>query len=131
MIKETYQKLLGKDPTQADTNYFLNTGISEEDLVKRIFKSEDHKKLVEDAKDAVELRKKSTESESEQEKMKANVQDLQAINQNLSNLLQYKNHQIAQMQNVLRSHGIIQNGEYFDYNNPGRYAGNKPVQPQR
>jgi len=35
MVNEMYTKILGREPTQNDLNYFLNIGISEQDLLKR------------------------------------------------------------------------------------------------
>lgn len=123
MIIDTYKKLLGKEPKQSDINYFLNAGITEEELVKRVFKSKDHKQLVENAKEYDELKKTSSQMESDLLEQKGKLADLEEINRNLNNLLQYKNYQIAQMNNVLIVNGVIREGEFFDFNNPNKYAG--------
>ncbi|GAB4283822.1 MAG: hypothetical protein Kow0081_0610 [Candidatus Dojkabacteria bacterium] len=116
MIKKNFEKLLGKEPKQADLNYYLNIGVTEEQLIQRIMKSKDHEELVKNAKEAEDMRKKITTYESELTKLRAETNDLKAMLDNLNKLLQAKNQQIAAMHNELRIRGIILKGEYYDPN---------------
>ncbi len=114
MIEKSYKKYLNKEPSQIDLNTFLNMGISEDELLKKIIKSKDHEELVKDAKDAKELRDKSDKTESEVIKLRSEVADLKNMHVTLQNLLAHKNLQIKQMQDELVRRGVIKAGEYFD-----------------
>lgn len=114
MILETYKKMLGKEPKPADLNQYLQTGISEDQLMQRIVKSKDFEEMVKEAAEAAEVKSKFKEMESENIKNKSQVNDLQAMLNNLNILLQQKNNQILLMQQELVRKGIIKNGEYYD-----------------
>lgn len=116
MVEEIYDKLLGKEAPQNDMNYYLNTGISKDKLIKKLIDSEDHKQLVKDAKEAEDLRNKTGKMEADLTQLHAKVKDMHAMQQNLNNLLQHKNIQIKQMQDELIRRGIMKQGEYFDPN---------------
>jgi hypothetical protein len=116
MIEDTYQKILGSEPKQSDLNYYLNIGVSEDDLIKRIVKAKEHEEMVKDAKDAKELRDKSTQMEADVARLQSEVNDLKRMDQNLKALLEHKNQEIIAMRNELLKRGIIRQGEYFDPN---------------
>lgn len=114
MILDTYKKMLGKEPKPADLNQYLQIGISEDQLMQRIVKSKDFEEMVKEASEAAEIKTKFKEIESENIKNKSQVNDLQAMLNNLNILLQQKNNQILLMQQELVRKGIIKNGEYYD-----------------
>lgn len=117
MVEDTYEKVLGKPVKQADLNYYLNTGISEDDLIKKIVKSKEHEDMVKDAKEAKELKEKSTQTEAELIQLRSQVSDLNRMHQQFNELLKHKNLQIKQMMDELAHNQIIKKGQYFDPSN--------------
>ncbi|MDQ7020346.1 MAG: hypothetical protein Q9M91_00690 [Candidatus Dojkabacteria bacterium] len=116
MIIDTYKKILGDEPKQNDLNYYLNMGISEEELIKKIVDTEDFKKMVKDAKDAIELREKSAQMDTDLAMYKGKATDLQGMLDNLNKVLAHKNLSIQQMQNELINRGVVQKGQYYHPN---------------
>jgi len=114
MVNEAYTKYLGKEPKQNDLNYYLNVGVSEDELLKEIVKSKEHEDIVKDAKEAIEMRDKFTKQEAELIKFRNQVQDTEKMMQNLNTLLSHKNEQIKSMHQELVRRGLIKHGEYFD-----------------
>ncbi len=114
MINDTYTKILGKEPNANDLNQNLNTGVSEEQLIKKLVDSKDFETMVKDAKDAKDLRNKSTQMEADVARLQAESNDLKAINANLNRLLQHKNMTITKMQQEMVSRGVLKPGEFFD-----------------
>ncbi|MBL8015164.1 MAG: N-acetylmuramoyl-L-alanine amidase [Candidatus Doudnabacteria bacterium] len=107
MIKKNYVKILGREPSQSDMNYFLNQGTSEQDLVQKMIDSQEHQDLVKAKKEAEEMKKKVGELEAELTKVKAEAKDNSAITQNLQNLLAHKNRAIQELeQAVFNTHGV-------------------------
>lgn len=114
MITDTYMKLLGKEPNANELNQNLNVGVSEDQLIKKLAESKEFETMIKDAKDAKELRGKSTQSEAEIAKLQSENNDLKAINANLNRLLQHKNMTIAKMQQEMVNRGVLKPGEFFD-----------------
>lgn len=107
MIKKNYVKMLGREPTASDMNYFLNQGINEQDLIQKIVDSQEHQDLVKSKQKAADLEKKTNDQESEIKKLTAQAKDQQAILENLQNLLIHKNQAIAELeQAVFNKHGV-------------------------
>jgi hypothetical protein len=107
MIKTTYVKMLGREPTQSDLNYFLNNGISEQDLVKKIVDSQEHLDLVKAKQELADVKKQKDELEIEVTKLKATVTDSKSMLDSLNNLLVHKNRAISELeQSVYSKHGV-------------------------
>lgn len=117
MVEDTYDKVLGKPVKQADLNYYLNTGISEDDLIKKIVKSKDHEDMVKEAKEAKDIKENATKNEAELIQLRAQVTDLQRMHQQFNELLKHKNLQIKQMMDELAKNNIIRKGQYYE---PGK-----------
>jgi len=116
MIEKNYKKYLGKEPKPADMSYYLNSGISEDELLKKIITSKEHEELVKDAKEAEEIRKEKTKLESDKVKFENRARDLEAMMRNLQELLKHKDGQLRQMHEEMQRRGVIRQGEYFDPN---------------
>jgi hypothetical protein len=113
MITETYKKILGKEPAQNDLNYYLNMGISQDELYKKLCDSPDHEQMVKDAKEFKESKDKLLKTESQAQQAESKVKDLNTMMENFNKLLHQKNIYIAQLQNELVQHNIIKNGQYY------------------
>lgn len=118
MITKIYKKALGKEPSQSDVTFFLNQGVTEEQMVKRVFDSKDHKQLVEDAKEAKQLKEKVAKLEAEVNQLQSSSQDREVMMQQLNQLLQQKNIAIERMKNEMIARGVVRPGEFLDYNAP-------------
>lgn len=118
MIEDTYKEF-GLEVKQSDLNYYLNTGVSKNQLLEKIIKSKDFKEMTEDAKEYKEKKEELEKQEAEVIKLKSQVRDLVNMHKKLNELLAHKNHQLKLMQDELVKRGIIKKGEYYD---PSRVA---------
>lgn len=116
MINDMYQKLLGTEPKQSDLNYYLNIGVTKEQLIQRITESKEHEQMVTDAKSLAKIQKQQQTQEGDLIKAQNRVKDLEVMYNTLQELLKHKTNQIKQMQDELIMRGIIKPGEYFDPN---------------
>lgn len=98
MIKKNYVKILGREPNQADLNYFLNTGINEEQLIKKMVDSQEHADLVKARQEVIQTKKEFVEQRNEILRLKAKVNDQRGILKNLNALLMQKNAAITSLQ---------------------------------
>lgn len=107
LIEKTYIKILGRKPTEKDLNYFLNQGISEQDLVQKMIDSQEHVDIVNGKQELDDLKKKHSDLESEVNKLRASVNDQKNMIDNLSRLLAAKNQVISELErNVLVKLGV-------------------------
>ncbi len=118
MIKKVFQKVLGKEPSQNDLNYHLNTGVAELELIKRLVDGEEHTKIVKDAKEFKELTDKVARLNAEIDQLKANTQDTKAMYDTMNRLLEHKNLLIARLHQELARNNIIVHGGHIDSMQP-------------
>lgn len=97
MIEKYYKMAFGKDPDQGDVNYFLNIGVSGEQLLKRILESEDHLKLVKNSLKYDELKKEYDETKTKAEKLEDQLKDQRKVLESLNSLLLQKNYALQQL----------------------------------
>jgi uncharacterized coiled-coil protein SlyX len=98
MIKKWYMKAFGKQPEQGDLNYFLNIGITEEQMIKRILDSQDHADMVKNAREYAETKKKYDDLVVKAENLDKKLKDQRVIMEKLNSLLLQKNSALSQMQ---------------------------------
>lgn len=103
MINKYYVKILGREPNQNDLNYFLNIGIKEDELIKKMIDSQEHADLVKARKDVIETKQKYNEQQTELKRLKAYAEDTKKIINNLQNSIQQKNQMYAQIQHKMNS----------------------------
>lgn len=127
MIIDTYKKVLGKEPNQTDLNFNLNTGVSKDDLIKKLVESPEHEQLVKDAIESKELKDKLQKAENEALEFKSKANDLNTMMINFNKLLHHKNVYISQLQQELVRRGITVNGQYYDPSSPQTIS-NQPQQ---
>ena len=116
MIQRVYKKIFGKDVQQRELNSYLNMGVNEESLIKKLTDSKEFEELVKNANDYSKTKQKIEQTENELKTLRAKVNDMNGMQMNLNKLLAHKNLQIKQMMQELTKRGIIKNGEYFDPN---------------
>lgn len=107
MVTEVYSQGLGREPTQSDLNYFLNSGISKPDLLEKIFKSQEHLDLVKAKQELEDVKKKIPDLESQATKSRAEAAETKEMLASLQQLLAHKNKAIADLEGAVYSkHGM-------------------------
>ncbi|MBN1331507.1 N-acetylmuramoyl-L-alanine amidase [Candidatus Dojkabacteria bacterium] len=102
MIRNNYVKILGREPNQADLNYFLNLGTSEEQLIKRMIDSQEHADLVKARQEVIKTKETLSKHTTDILYLRTKVTDQQGIIKNLNQLLIQKNRAIYQLNLALR-----------------------------
>lgn len=98
MIEEMYVKVLGREPNQNDLNYFLNTGISEQELLRKMVDSQEHADLVKSRQEVIKAKDELIESKTELITLRNSTEDQKVIIRNLHTLIAQKNQALAQLQ---------------------------------
>ncbi len=98
MIKKNYVKILGREPSPSDSNYFLNIGINEEQLIRKMVDSQEHADLVKARQEVITTKQKFVEQNNELLRLRAKVNDQKGIIKNLNILLMQKNKAIFMLQ---------------------------------
>ncbi len=112
MIKETYSKLIGKEISQATLTYYLNMGVSPDELTNKLIESDDFKGLVSDAKGFKEANEKATKAESELLGLRGKIKDLETMTGTMQRVIDFKNKKIGEMLLELERRGIVKPGQY-------------------
>lgn len=97
MISKHYVKILGREPNQNDLNYFLNIGIKEDELLKKMVDSQEHADLVKARQEVIEIKEKFQKQQSEVDQFKSLARDQKVIIGNLQSLLAQKNSALARL----------------------------------
>lgn len=103
MINKWYKKGFGHEPEQSDLNYFLNIGISEEQMLRRIIESQDHVDMVEKAKKYDEIKKNFDKLEAKANSLERNLADQKEIMNKLNALLLQKNYALSMLQKKVQT----------------------------
>jgi len=98
MITNLYQKILGREPNQNDLNYFLNIGIKENDLIKKMMESQEHADLVKSRQEVIKYKKQYNDQQEDFLRLKTQASDQATIIQNFQQTIQQKNIALQQMQ---------------------------------
>jgi len=102
-IKKNYIKILGREPSTSDSNYFLNTGVTEEQLIRKMVDSQEHVDIVKGKRELEELKKKFAVLERENLKLVATGKDRDQMLESLNELLDHKNQAIAKLEQRFRA----------------------------
>jgi N-acetylmuramoyl-L-alanine amidase len=107
MVEETYVRILGRKPNQTDLNYFLNRGTSEIELLKKMIDSQEHVDLIKSKKELDDLKQKEEKQTEELRRLRASLQDMRQILDNLNKAVVHKNKTINELQQlVIDKHGV-------------------------
>ena len=91
MIVNNYVKILGREPNENDLNYFLNIGIREDDLVKKMMDSQEHADLVKARQEILGIRTKMDEEQNELMELRTNKEEDTIIIEGLNQSIIQKN----------------------------------------
>ncbi|HLD03299.1 MAG TPA: N-acetylmuramoyl-L-alanine amidase, partial [Candidatus Dojkabacteria bacterium] len=106
LIKKNYVKILGREPNQNDLNYFLNIGIREEELIRKMVDSQEHVDLVKARQEVIKIKQQLTEQQTELQQLRALSKDQTRVINNLNASIQQKNSAIGQLQGKIN--GMLQ-----------------------
>jgi hypothetical protein len=98
MIERNYMKILGREPNQNDLNYFLNIGIREDELIKKMIDSQEHIDLVKAKQELIELKDKFSTVQNELNDLKNQSEDSKNIIENLHQSIDQKNIALNKLQ---------------------------------
>lgn len=102
MIQNNYIKILGREPSQSDLNYFLNIGIVEDQLIKKMVDSQEHADLVKSRQEIIKTKEQFINHKNELMGLRAKVNDQKGIIKNLNLLLIQKNKAIQELNQKLQ-----------------------------
>jgi hypothetical protein len=97
MIIKNYAKILGRDPSESDLNYFLNTGIREEELLKKMVDSQEHADLVKARQEVITAKMKMSEEQNELMALRTKTNESDTIIKNLTDSITQKNDAISEL----------------------------------
>lgn len=123
MIKETYLKIMGKEISQNDLNYYLNLGSSKSELIEKLIEHADFQAIIKDGAEAKELRTKIQKLEGEVALLQSNLNDTKALQTSLAQLLEQKNIMIQRLYQELQNHRILIEGQHIDSFKPKAISG--------
>ena len=98
MIVLNYVKILGREPSQNDINYFLNVGIREEELLRKMVESQEHADIVKTKQEFDNVKEQFASQQSELEMIKASLSDQNRIIEGLNYSIMEKNTALQNLQ---------------------------------
>lgn len=126
VVKATYQKILGREPTTQEMNTNLNTAVTEADLTKKLLESDEFKKMVEKAQKFEGLETEVKRLKTELDSAKQIALDAERTTQNITSAQKFKDEEIKKLTTLLAQKGIIPRGQSADTLNNGKKEKNLP-----
>ena len=102
MIIQNYAKILGREPSDNDLNYFLNIGIREDDLIKKMVNSQEHVDLVKARQEVLTTRIKMNNEQTELMQLRTQSAEYQTIIDGLNASIVQKNEALTRLQQRIR-----------------------------
>ncbi len=107
MISSCYTKALGREPTPSDLNYFVNAGITEADLLKKIIDSQEHQDIIKGWQELPATKERIASLESEEMKLRAQVAESEQMISGLRKVMDEKDKVVSELQQaVFSKHGV-------------------------
>jgi hypothetical protein len=106
MIRKRYIQILGREPGQNDTNYFLNIGVTEDQLIKRMIDSQEHVDLVKAKQELAKVKEEMDTLKDELVKYKSSSAESKQMVEHLQQLMQEKNQQLQKVIQAMTANGI-------------------------
>ncbi|MBD3363477.1 hypothetical protein GF362_07215 [Candidatus Dojkabacteria bacterium] len=91
MIIQCYQRILGRNPSPNDLNYFLNIGITQDKLIQRMINSQEHYDMVKTKNKFLSMRNEYEKQRLELIQLREKSKDDKVIINKLTELLKQKN----------------------------------------
>lgn len=103
MIKKVYQYVLGRDATVRDINYYKYSTLGEKDIAKQLLDSQEHKDILNNAREYIDLKSNFDKTEDKNKKMETQIKDQIEEFKKLLQLLNEKNKYIEQLRRQLNN----------------------------
>jgi N-acetylmuramoyl-L-alanine amidase len=106
MVQEKYQQILGRIVSDQDLNYFLNLGLTEDQMIRRLVESQEHADIVKDSQEYKKIKPDFDKAKMDNTKLAGSVKDKDEIIEKLNSLIEQKNisiHHLEQAQGHLTS----------------------------
>lgn len=98
VIEEKYQQILGRKVSDQDLNYFLNLGLSEDQMTKRLVESQEHADMVKESQEYQKIKPEYDELKISKQKLEAQLSDKDEIIKRQNELIDQKNKSIQNLQ---------------------------------
>ncbi|MBN2016344.1 N-acetylmuramoyl-L-alanine amidase [Candidatus Dojkabacteria bacterium] len=98
MVRMKYQQILGRKVNDQDLNYFVNLGLNEDQMIRRLVQSQEHAELIKNGQEFKELKPKHDKLIIEVKELKTQVRDKDNIIKQQNGLIVQKNRTIQQLQ---------------------------------
>ncbi len=102
MITQNYLKILGREPNQNDLNYFLNIGIREDELIKKMVDSQEHLELVAAKAELAKIKESYEQDKAELLALKSLTEDQKTILDQYNQSIDQKNIALNNLQIELK-----------------------------
>jgi hypothetical protein len=99
MIISNYKKILGREPNTNDLNYFLNVGIHEPDLIKKMIDSQEHVDMVKSKLELAMIQKENSDNAYELSQLRVICDDQKKVIEGLNYTIAQKNGALQNYQN--------------------------------
>lgn len=103
MIKKVYQYVLGREATVRDINYYKYSTLEEKDIAKQLLDSQEHKDILNNAREYIDLKSNFDKTEDKNRKMEIQIKDQIEEFKKLLQLLNEKNKYIEQLRRQLNN----------------------------
>lgn len=109
MIIRNYVKILGREPNDNDLNYFLNAGIREDELIRKMVDSQEHVDLVKARQEVISAKLKMTDEQEELTTLRSKVNEYDVILKSLNDSINQKNEALTDLNSRLKEFEQKQN----------------------
>ncbi|MBU0976172.1 MAG: N-acetylmuramoyl-L-alanine amidase [Patescibacteria group bacterium] len=98
MVEEKYQQVLGRKVGEQDLNYFLNLGLNEDQMSKRLVESQEHVDMVNESQEYKKIKPEYDTLKIEKQRMETQLRDKDEIVKKQNELIDQKNRSIHNLQ---------------------------------
>lgn len=108
MVQDKYHQILGRKVNDQDLSYFLNLGLTEEQMMKRLVESQEHADILEESQEFKKIKPDYDKLKIESEELKSRLKDKEDIIAQQNTLITQKNRTIHSLQGDSESMGHAQ-----------------------
>ncbi len=120
MIKETFELVLGREPSTRELSFYKYGIQTKEEIVNKLLEGNDHKRILEKAKEHNILDDRAKDAELTVSRLKQKIEDNSEEHINLKNLLAEKNREIEDLRKKVDSQ--------FDTKNPASFEKDERIE---
>lgn len=103
MIQEKYELILGRKVNDKDLNYFVNLGLNEDQMIKRLVESQEHADMVKNSQEHKKIKPEYEKLKKEVQELRTGVKDKEALVEKQNELIERKTQTIQNLQHGVQS----------------------------